>query len=407
MTDTGAEGRVGRVEFTGSRQDLLGIILHGYLVMIPTIGLYRFWQATWKRRYYWQNTIIDGEPLEYTGNASQLLFGFFLALLLFVPFYVALFVLAMQEPRYLIMGYAVLGALLWFMMGYASYRARDFRLSRTLWRGIRFDQRGSAIAYAVRRFLWSLLLIPTLGLAYPWMASSLWRYKWRNAWYGDRQFAIAGNWRVIAAPFYAAYVLTVLCVAASAAWIVQAGDVMVVGDYTIPGPIGLVLCAICVLVFAFSVAFYRTRVTSRMLSTVTLGETRLAMRIGPASLFGLFVTYAIAVVLLLALLVLTAVVVLGGIFAAATLGGRPPETALISAFQYGTLNVVLLILVYLLVLGALGLLAELILAAGWWRLLARGATIANIDALKTVRAIPEDRALVGQGLADALNVGSY
>ena len=51
MTETTAEARTGRVEFTGGRQEMLGIILRGYALMIPTIGLYRFWQATWKRRF--------------------------------------------------------------------------------------------------------------------------------------------------------------------------------------------------------------------------------------------------------------------------------------------------------------------------------------------------------------------
>ena len=56
-------------------------------------------------------------------------------------------------------GYAVVAALFWFLFGYASYRGRDFRLSRTLWRGIRFDQKGNAWAYATRQFLWSLLVV--------------------------------------------------------------------------------------------------------------------------------------------------------------------------------------------------------------------------------------------------------
>ena len=54
-----------------------------------------------------------------------------------------------------------------------------------------------------------------------------------------------------------------------------------------------------------------------------------------------------------------------------------------------------------------GLLAEVILALGWWKLLARSTTIANPDSVRSVRAAPEDRALIGQGLADALNVGAY
>jgi hypothetical protein len=75
--------------------------------------------------------------------------------------------------------------------------------------------------------------------------------------------------------------------------------------------------------------------------------------------------------------------------------------------QSGTTNVILLILAYLVVLGLLGLLAEIILAFGWWKLLARASTIANPDSLRTVRAAAEDRTLIGQGLADALNVGAY
>jgi len=76
-------------------------------------------------------------------------------------------------------------------------------------------------------------------------------------------------------------------------------------------------------------------------------------------------------------------------------------------FQSGTLNVALLIVAYLVVLGAFGMLAEVVLSFGWWRLLARGASLSNPDSLRSVRATAEDRALIGQGLADALNVGAY
>ena len=71
------------------------------------------------------------------------------------------------------------------------------------------------------------------------------------------------------------------------------------------------------------------------------------------------------------------------------------------------MNVALLVVGYLVVLGILGMLAEIILAFGWWRLLARGTTISNPDSLRSVKATAEDRALIGQGLADALNVGAY
>ena len=408
MTETTAEVRTGRVEFTGGRQEMLGILLRGYALMIPTIGLYRFWQATWKRRFYWQNTVIDGEPIEYTGTASQLLFGFFFAVAFFLPIYIAFFVLSMQDVDYLLIGYAVVACVVWYLMGYAIYRARDFRLSRTLWRGIRFDLRGNAFVYGLRRFFWSIPNILTLGLVYPWMGSSLWRYRWNNTWYGDRKFEIAGNWKTIAGPYYSAYFLNVLAIGATAGWITTTKDFLLVGTAIVPGPIGLALCAACVLVLSFSLAFYRTRVASGMLSTVSIGDAKLSVKLGTGALFGLFVVYVLAVTALLVVLALTALIALGGVFAAAAAGGQEPDVdAILSLFSSGTTNVVLLILAYLVILGAFGMLAELILSFGWWKMLARGSTVSNPDSLRTVQATAEDQALVGQGLADALNVGAY
>ncbi len=408
MTETAAEARVGRVEFTGSRLELFAIIIRGYTLMIPTIGLYRFWQATWKRRFYWQNTVIDGDPIEYTGNASQLLLGFFFALAFFLPIYIALFVLSMQSTDYLLLGYVGAAAIIWYLMGYAIYRARDFRLSRTLWRGIRFDLRGNAWAYGFRRFFWSLLMLLTVGLVYPWMASSLWRYRWRNTWYGDQHFEIAGNWRTFAGPYYATYALNLLAIGGTALWITSTGDFFMVGAVPVPGPLGGVASFGCVLLLALSLAWYRTRVASHMLSSLSIGEASVAVKVRTGALFGQFVGYVFAVLGVIVLLALIALIAVGTIFAMADSGSKSAGTvAVLSAFQSGTFNVVLLIAAYLVVLGIFGLLSEIILNFGWWRLLARNATIANPDSLRTIRSTDEDRALIGQGLADALNVGTY
>jgi uncharacterized membrane protein YjgN (DUF898 family) len=406
--EAAAETREGRVDFTGSRHELLGIITRGYALMLPTIGLYRFWQATWKRRFYWQNTVIDGDPLEYTGTASQLLTGFFFALAFFLPIYMALFYLSMQESGLVVFGYAAIGCVVWFLAGYAVYRARDFRLSRTLWRGIRFDQRGNAWGYAARRFGWSVLMVLTVGLVYPFMASSLWRYRWANTWYGDRKFAISGNWLVFAGPYYGVYFLTLFVVGASAWGIFATRDFVRYGAVTLPGTLGLVACCGCVVLFALSLAWYRTRTVSTMLSSVTIGAARLRVRIGAGGLFGQFVTYVVGIVLLLGVLGLTALLAIGGVFEAAAAAGGDRDTAAVAAmFQSSGLNVALLVGVYLVVLGAFGLLSEIVLGFGWWKLLARGAVVENPDSLRSVRAAPEDRSLIGEGLASALNVGAY
>jgi uncharacterized membrane protein YjgN (DUF898 family) len=409
MTDTDtAAARVGRVEFTGARQELLGIMLRGYLLMVPTLGLYRFWQATWKRRFYWQNTVIDGEPIEYTGLATQLLIGFFFALAFFLPIYLALFYLSMQDTNLVLIGYGIIGAIIWFLSGYAIYRARDFRLSRTLWRGIRFDQKGNAWAYALRRFLWSIAMVLSLGIVYPWMASSLWRYRYNHTWYGDRQFDIGGNWRVFAGPYFAAEIINLIAVGFTIGWIVTTKDFIRLGSTVLPGPIGLALITVSVLVFGFTLAWFRTRTASRMLSTVTIGDARLAIRLNTGRLFGQYAGYVAAFVALVFILAAIALLTIGVIYGAAASGGQKPDPAkLFALFQSGSLNVALLIAAYLVVLGAFGLVAEIILGFGWWRLLARGSRIVNPDTLRSVHATDEDPSLIGEGLADALNVGAY
>src|SRR5262245_34113547 len=110
------------VQFSGRRGELFGRLLRGYLLMLPTLGLYRFWLTTTKRRFYWQNTMIGGERLEYTGSALQLLVGFLFALGVFLPIYIVFFYLSFQSSTVALVGYGVAALLIWFLTGYALYR---------------------------------------------------------------------------------------------------------------------------------------------------------------------------------------------------------------------------------------------------------------------------------------------
>ncbi len=76
---------------------------------------------------------------------------------------------------------------------FALYRARRYRLTRTVFRGVRFDQHGSAWRYALFALLWWTLAAVTLGLAYPWAQASLQRYKMRHTSYGDLHGSFAGS----------------------------------------------------------------------------------------------------------------------------------------------------------------------------------------------------------------------
>jgi uncharacterized membrane protein YjgN (DUF898 family) len=384
--------RLSRVpaKFTGTRAELFWRLVGGYLLMFPTLGLYRFWVTTMKRQFYWHHTSIDGDALEYTGTPLQLLIGFLIALATFLPLYIVFFYLSTQVGTVVVVGYAIVAALFWFLFGYASYRGRDFRLSRTLWRGIRFDQKGNAWVYATRQFLWSLAVVASAGLAYPFMSADLWRYRYSNTWYGDRQFSFTGSWRTIAGPFYRAYATFALLV----------GFGVLIGFLTEWRAVALVPLLVSILGFG-GFFYYRARETSLMFSEVHLGAARLHVEIKARALALQFAAYLGMVVL--------AFIIIGfvGYIVTRAVQGQYDFTSLAGIARAGWIGVALGLGGYLVSLAALGLMAEVYLDCGYWMLVARGATVTGLETLSTVRAGDEDKALAGEGLADALNVGSF
>jgi uncharacterized membrane protein YjgN (DUF898 family) len=390
------------VKFTGTRRELGGMLLRGYALLIPTIGLYRFWLTTWKRRFYWTHTDIDGDPLEYSGNPVQLLLGFLLALAVFIPLYGLFFYFSTLSWEAAVIGYGGVAVLLWFLIGYAGYRGRDFRLSRTLWRGIRCDQGGSAWNYAFRRFFWSLAVIVTAGLAYPFMAADLWSYRYRNSWYGDQQFGFAGSWRQLIWPYYRAY--GAVAVTAGVGLVVAAGMGLFEAEPALSAYVPLVLAA---LLTGLALLYYRSRELTAMFSSVRLGEATLTVRVKARSLLGQHVLFALGLVLSYIVLAAGGIVVLGTLAGAAFAGGQFDLDVFMQHMQGSLMTLLAIIFGYLLILGAFTLTVELFLRFGLWQIVARSAAITGLDSLGQVRARGEDKALAGEGLADALNVGAY
>jgi uncharacterized membrane protein YjgN (DUF898 family) len=294
-----------------------------------------------------------------------------------------------------VIGYAVVAALFWFLTGYAIYRGRDFRLSRTLWRGIRFDQKGSAFRYALRRFFWSLLVIATLGLAYPFMAGNLWRYRYSHSWYGDRPFGFTGSWKTIAGPYYGLYALVVVLAAVFVGFAVA-----------VRTPVAISLTALALILVGGSGYFwFRAREASRMFSCVRIGEAAATVRISGLAMFWQFVLYGLALAGLLLLLTVVGGVILSalGFTQLAASGVVDPATLM----HRGWLGVLAVIFGYLAYFAAFALAGEVFLGYGYWMLVARDASVTNVESLRTVTGGAEDMALIGEGLADAFNVGAY
>src|SRR5476651_1247074 len=78
--------------FLGVERAFWRLLIRGSLLLLVTLGIYRFWLATDVRRYLWNNTEIAGETLEYIGTARELLIGFLIAIAFLVPIYAVFYV---------------------------------------------------------------------------------------------------------------------------------------------------------------------------------------------------------------------------------------------------------------------------------------------------------------------------
>ncbi|MCB9993361.1 MAG: DUF898 family protein [Hyphomicrobiaceae bacterium] len=390
-----------QVAFSGSGFGLAGLLIPGYLLMLPTLGIFRFWQLTSKRRFYWSRTKIDGDALEYTGSAVQLLIGFLLALLIFLPTAGLYFWFGTFDTDVQYAGYLALGGVLYFLTGYAEYRARRFRLTRTLWRGIRFSQSGSAWGYAMRRLLWSVAVMLTAGLAYPFMRIGLFRYAWDNTYFGDRPFRFTGKWHLLIRAILPIALLSIVLFGAGVAMALNLGI-----DWNRPPQAASVLASagtLIILMLAYLLG--RARVASKLYSALEIGGAKLNVRVSAVRLIAHAILYGV----LLAFAGFIALMLLG--FAVQWINNRTSgidHNDIAAILSIGWWQLGALALGYLGILGVLSLLGESILALGFWKAVARGAQIENADDLLTVRrGSAEESAVMGEGIADALNVGAY
>src|ERR1700760_2786067 len=182
-----------KVTFSGKRGDFFRLVRNGTGLELITFGFYRFWVATGIRHQLWSHTSIEGDAPEYTGRGRELLIGFLFAVAILVPIYLLYFLIGIEAERYKAFASFPLFLFFYLFGQFAIYRARRYRLTRTVWRGVRFWMDGSGWAYAVRAFGWALLVVMTFGALLPWREAALERYKMRHCHYGDLQGSFEGR----------------------------------------------------------------------------------------------------------------------------------------------------------------------------------------------------------------------
>ena len=363
-----------RVDFTGNRTEFRKLVTKGALLELVTFGFYRFWLVTDIRRHLWANTAIDGDAAEYTGRAKELLVGFLFALAILVPIYLAYFLVGIEFERW--QGFASTPLFISFYAfgQFAIFRARRYRLTRTVWRGVRFWMDGSGWAYSLRAMLWGLLVFLTLGLALPWREASLERYKMRHTHYGDLRGDFEGDgWTFFKRGWWL--------------WLLS--------------PIALVIFPLA----PFFYAQFKAREWRWWLDGIRIGGVSVSSDLPTNAFYGL---YWKVIGWWMLLSVIFGAYIGGGTLLLVKLTGLPAEQA------FGPDNaaksipmLVMMVIGYFAVALAVNIIMRVYLQRDLWAKVLETVEVHNIGAAADVRGSAELASALGEGFADGLDVAGF
>ena len=409
-----------RLFFVDSRGEYWRLMIRGAALQAITLGIYRFWLFTDMRRFLWANTEVEGESFEYTGTAVELLLGFLMAIGILIPIYALLFLASLQFGLLSQLSGTFAFVVLAGFGQYASYRARRYRLTRTVFRGLRFHQTGSPVLYALRAMLWWIAVALTLGLAYPFMLASLERYKMRNTFYGNLGGAFAGaGWRL----FGRGLLIWLLIIGPLAAGLAAAVTMIdwpaVVGALqrgtltnmlsNIQGNEGTALglgllgagVSLSVVLGFLLYPAYQAVVMRWWLGGVRLGGAAASSDLRMRRYYGAYLRYILYVLLFSVAFAVAAAIVIGIGYAA--MGG---------AFDFSARSVARdsavagsLIIAYVIYILGCSTIYQVVVKMRLWQVAVQSVEVSGLEALDHVRATEANSSALGEGLADALGTG--
>lgn len=149
------------VVFTGKAGEYFGIWIVNLLLSIITLGIYSAWAKVRRKKYFYNNTLVDGVGFDYHANPINILKGRIIAFVLFVVYSVAS---GFSPLLGLLMALALFIALPWIIVRGMTFNARN-----SSHRGLRFDFDGRYGQAALVFIGFTILIIVTLGLALPFV----------------------------------------------------------------------------------------------------------------------------------------------------------------------------------------------------------------------------------------------
>lgn len=168
------------VVFTGKAGEYFGIWIVNLLLSIVTLGIYSAWAKVRRKKYFYNNTLIDGVGFDYHANPIAILKGRVIAFVLFIIYNV----LAGFSP---VLSVVVL-VLFLIAMPWIITRGMMFNARNSSHRGLRFDFDGKYGQAALVFLAYPILIIVTLGLAMPFVMRQINKFMFDHHKFGTSHF---------------------------------------------------------------------------------------------------------------------------------------------------------------------------------------------------------------------------
>jgi uncharacterized membrane protein YjgN (DUF898 family) len=391
--------------FSGERPDFRRLVLRGALLELVTVGFYRFWLATDMRRHLWSNTSVNGDAAEYLGTAKELLLGFLFALAILAPIYLIYFLIGLEAERWKAFASIPLVLFYYVFAQFALYRARRYRLTRTVWRGARFWMAGSGWAYAGRAVLWTLITILTLGLALPWRQAALERYKMRHVFYGQLRGRFDATGWAFFKRGWVLWLVLVILVLAPYLLILMPYLSLLRPTLTLTPALMVLAYVLQVLALPFVYGMYKGIEWQWWISGIRLGDVSFTTTMSRAGLVDVYWKVVGWNLLLLIVLLIWIAGVFGIFYGLSDVGGTPQQRMLAVSQQLSFL--IASGFGYVLAVLAMWAIMRVYLIRDVWQRVVASMSVHNLAAADNAVVQGEMVGALGEGFADSLDVVGF
>lgn len=282
-------------EFRGNAKEWFGIWIVNLLLSIVTIGIYSAWAKVRAKKYFYNNTYVEGRNFDYHATGKQILIGRLIVIGALVVFQVS----SALSP-FLALGLLVL---LLIAFPFLIVRSLAFNARMSSFSNVRFGFDGGTGKAALLFLLYPILVAFTLYLTFPLLDRAIKRYTINHHKLGQARF----HFDLEIWPFYKAFLIAL-------GWIIGVGTlgILVTGfsffefsramndPGSDPAQFGAMFALFYVLVFAAFLPagfLYQALTRNAIYNAATLdGGHRFASRVSPWMLLWIALSNTVVVV---------------------------------------------------------------------------------------------------------------